>query len=128
MFNSQNLKTLAISYGHDPAADDDLIAFVSPTTLEIQSASFTCSNAVSADGTNYFDVALYNGGSAGTATTAIGGTIGGTAGWAANTPQAFTISNGTVVANDVVYLRYNEAGTGTFGHGVLTINYLQGQA
>ena len=126
MFGSQNTKTLTVPYNYDPAADDDLFVFKSPQTLEIVSASFTCNNTVAADANNYFDVALYNGGTAGTATTAIAGTVGGTVGWSALTPRDFTISNGTVTANQIVYMRYNEHGTGTFGAGVLQINYRLG--
>ena len=128
MFGSNNTKTLCLAFDFDPAADDDLYVFKAPQALEIVSASFTCNNAVAADATNYFDVALYNGGTAGTATTAIGGTIGGTVGWSALTPKDFTISNGTVTADQIVYLRYNENGTGTFTAGVLQINYRLGQA
>jgi hypothetical protein len=126
MFNSQNTNTLTLSYNHDPAADDDLYAFKAMQTLEIVSASFTCDNGIFASATDYFDVALYNGGTAGTATTAIGGTVGGVGGWLALSPKDFTILNGTVTTNQVVYLRYNEVGLGTFGAGVLQINYRLG--
>lgn len=128
MFGANNTKTLTISFNYDPAADDDLYVFKAPQQIEIVSASFACNNAVAASTANYFDLALYNGGTAGTATTAIAGTIGGTVGWSALTPKDFTVSNGTVTANQVVYLRYNEEGTGTFTAGVLQINYLLGQA
>lgn len=128
MFGSQNNKILALYIAHDPAADDDLYLFKAPTQMEIVSASFACNNAVAANTANYFDLALYNGGTAGTATGAIAGTIGGTVGWDAKTPKDFTVSNGTITANQIVYLRYNEEGTGTFGAGVLQINYREGIA
>jgi len=128
MFGSQNTKILALYVDHDPQADDDLFLFKAPHQLEIVSASMTLNNALAGSTANYFDVALYNGGTAGTAETAVAGTIGGTAGWSALTPKDFTISNGTVTANQVVYLRYNEEGTGTFGAGVVQINYRDGQA
>lgn len=128
MFGAYNLKTLVAAFDFDPAADDDIFVLKAPQQIEIVGASFTCNNAVAASTANYFDLALYNGGTAGTAVTAIGGTIGGTAGWSALTPKDFTISNGTVTANQIVYLRYNEEGTGTFGAGVLQINYRDGQA
>jgi len=118
MFGANNTKTLTIPFNYDPAADDDLYVFKAPQQLEIVSASFACNNAVAASTANYFDLALYNGGTAGTATTAIAGTIGGTVGWSALTPKDFTVS----------YLRYNEEGTGTFTAGVLQINYRLGQA
>ena len=127
MFGSQNTKTLTVPFNYDPAADDDLYVFKAPHQLEIVSASFACNNALAGSTANYFDLALYNGGTAGTATTAIAGTIGGTIGWSALTPKDFTISNGTVTANQIVYLRYNEEGTGTFTAGILQINYRNGQ-
>lgn len=128
MFGSQNNKILALYIDHDPAADDDLYVFKAPTQLEIVSASFACNNAVAASTANYFDLALFNGGTAGTATTAIAGTIGGTIGWSALTPVDFTVSNGTVTPGQIVFLRYNEEGTGTFTAGVLQINYREGIA
>ena len=126
MFGSQNKKTLIIPLNYDPAASDDIYAFKAPYPLTIESASFACNNALAASTANYFDCALYNGGTSGTATTAIAGTVGGSAGWSALTPKDFTISNGTVNTNQIVYLRYNEAGTGTFTAGVLQINYRLG--
>lgn len=128
MFGSQNTKILALYVDHDPAADDDLFLFKAPHQLEIVSASMALNNALAGSPANYFDVALYNGGTAGTATNAVAGTIGGTAGWSALTPKDFTITNGTVTAGQIVYLRYNEEGTGTFTAGVVQINYRDGQA
>ena len=128
MFGSYAVQTLTVSYSHDPAADDDIVAFVAPQPLKIVSANFMTSNNVAADATNWFTVALYNGGTGGTSTTLIAGTVGGTVGWDGQKPRNFTISNGTVAANQIVYMRYNENGTGTYGHGILTINYVLGQA
>ena len=128
MFGVNNVKTLVIYLDYDPAADDDIYLFKAPQQLEIVSASMALNNALVGSTANYFDVCLYNGGTAGTATTAISGTVGGTAGWSALTPKDFTISNGTVTANQIVYLRYNEEGTGTFTAGAVQINYKIGQA
>jgi hypothetical protein len=96
MFGANNVKTLVFALDFDPAADDDIYLFKAPQQIEIVSASMALNNALAGSTANYFDVALYNGGTAGTATTAIAGTIGGTAGWSALTPKDFTISNGTV--------------------------------
>lgn len=126
MFGSQNRKTILVPLNYDPAADDDFYVLKAPYNLTIESASFACNNAVAASTANYFDVALYNGGTATSGTTLIAGTIGGTAGWSALTPKNFTISNGTITSDQVVYLRYNEEGTGTFTAGVLQINYRLG--
>ena len=128
MFGANNVKTLVFALDWDPAGDDDIYLFKAPQQLEIVSASFATNNALAGSTANYFDLCLYNGGTLGTATNAISGTVGGTAGFSALTPKDFTISNGTVTANQIVYLRYNEEGTGTFTAGVLQINYKIGQA
>lgn len=127
MLGGNVLYSHAINLGPDPAADDDLPVWVAPQTVEIVSAGYTKANDLNGSTANYFDLALYNGGTAGTALTLIAGTIGGTGGWTALVPVAFTISNGTVTAGEVVKVRYNEEGTGTFGSGVLTLNYRIGQ-
>lgn len=128
MFGSNNIHSVIVALNYDPAADDDIPVWVAPATCEIVSANAVCANAVAASTANYFDLALYNGGSAGTAVTAIGGTIGGTVGWGALTPKSFTVSNGSVSAGDVVYARYNEEGTGTFTVMNVQLNYVIGQA
>lgn len=128
MFGANNVKTLVFALDFDPAADDDIYLFKAPQQIIITSASFATNNAVAASAANYFDLAIYNGGTPGTATTAIAGTIGGTAGWSALTPKDFTISNGTVTTDQIVYLRYNEEGTGTFTAGVLQVNYRLGSS
>lgn len=119
----------AVAYiDHDPAADDYLPVWVAPLACEIVAAKVTVANDVAANTVNYFNLALYNGGTAGTATTAIAGTIGGTAGWTGLLPTAFTISNGTVTAGQLVTLHYNEEGTGTFSAMTVQLDYVLGQA
>lgn len=127
MFGSYDVKSFVVGLNYDPGADDDIPVWVAPQDAVITGASFTLANALAGSTANYFDLALYNGGTAGTATQEIGGTIGGTAGWSALTPVAFTVSNGTVTAGDVVYARYNETGTGTFTSAILQIDYVLGQ-
>lgn len=126
MFGAYNVQTATVFLDYDPGADDDIPIFISPKALEITSIKATTVNAVAADGTNYFDLAVYNGGTLGTALTAVAGTVGGTVGWSALTPVSFTVSNGTMAANEVLKLRYNEAGTGTFTAMILSINYVLG--
>lgn len=128
MFGSQNNKIITFALDFDPGADDQIYLFKAPNQMEIVSASFACNNALAASTANYFALQLKNAGTAFTGTANISNSIGGTTGFAALTPIDFTISNGTVTANQVVYLDYNEAGTGTFTAGVLQINYRDGQA
>lgn len=124
-----NTKYSVVAYiDNDPAADDVLPVWVAPLACEITAAKVIVTNAVAASTANYFDLALLNGGSAGTAAGVIGGTIGGTAGWTALTPVPFTISNGTVSAGDVVTIKYNEEGTGTFAAMTVQLDYVIGNA
>lgn len=128
MFGAYEKKSMVAHLDYDPGADDFIPIFVAAQQIEITAAQVVVANAVSAHTANYFDLALYNGGTAGTATTAIAGTIGGTAGWSALTPTAFTVSNGTVTAGQVVTLHYNEEGTGTFTSMIVQLDYVTGQA
>ena len=128
MFQSNIRFPVTVYIDHDPAADDVLPIWRAPLAAEIKSAYWINANAVAADGSNYFDVALYNGGAAGTAITLISGTIGGTAGWTALLPVAFTMTTTgkMVAAGDVVTAKYNEAGTGTFGAALVQLDVVYG--
>ena len=111
---------------HDPAADDVLPVFRATKDCEMLSAYAIVTNAVGASTDNYFALNLLNGGAAGTATTAISGTIGGTAGWTALRPVSFVVSEGTLTAGDVVVVNYNETGTGTFASMVVQLEIVEG--
>lgn len=126
MFGGNTKHSVVAYIDHDPAADDDLPVWVAPLACEIVSAKVVIANDVAANTANYFNLALINGGSAGTAATLLAGTIGGTAGWTGLTPVAFTISNGTVDAGQLVKLRYNEEGTGTFVAMTVQLDYVIG--
>jgi len=128
MFSSQNKHSVVAFVDFDPAADDVIPVFIAPLACELQSVKVITTNAVAAHTANYFDLSLLNGGSAGTATTEIGGPIGGTAGWAALTPVPFTLSEGALAAGDIVTLKYNEEGTGTFASILVQLDYVLGQA
>lgn len=128
MFGSNTKQSVVVYIDHDPAADDVLPVWVAPAQCEIVSACAVVANAVAADGTNHFSLTLHNRGTAGTATTAISDTIGGTVGWAALTPTAFTLSNGTVAAGQLIGVSYDENGTGTFGAMTVQLDYVIGQA
>ena len=128
MFGSDVIHSVIVALNYDPAADDDIAVWRAPKACEVVGAYWINTNAVGADTANYFDVALYNGGAAGTALTALGGTVGGTGGWVAGTPTAFTISEGTLAAGDTVLVRYNEEVTGTFTAAMVQIDYKLGVA
>lgn len=128
MFGGYNIHTQTLFLDYDPAADDDIPVFVAPKACEIVGVKATTTNDVAASTANYFNLALYNGGTAGTALTAVAGTVGGTIGWSALVPVSFTVSNGTLATGEVLKVRYNEEGTGTFGSMLLSIDYVLGVA
>lgn len=128
MFGGNTKHSVVAFMGHDPGADDVIPVWVAPLACEITAAKVIVTNAVNGSTANYFDLSLLNGGTAGTATTQIGGTIGGTAGWTALTPVPFTISNGTVAAGEIITIKYNEEGTGTFAAMAVQLDYVIGQA
>lgn len=129
MFGSQTRQSVVASFTHDPAADDQLPVFVAPVACTIESAYAVVANDVAASTANYFDVGLVNKGAAGTATTAVSSAdAGGTAGWNAMVPVAFTIDtdNNNLTAGDCLVVDYDETGTGTFGVLSVQVNYVVG--
>jgi hypothetical protein len=102
------------------------------TKIEILEA-WVCVDTTKAAGTvNGMDVALFDGGSdaSGTAllTNRLGGTgVGGTFPvWTANTPQSWTISEGTLDAGDYVVLDYDETGTDAPLNMLVSFVYVSG--
>lgn len=114
MFQGNDYKSVIVNLDYDPAADDVIPLWRVPLDATIMGAYATMTNALAANGTNYFSLTLRNGGTAGTATTAISDTIGGTAGWSALVPTEFTMSADEIGAGELVQLVYDEEGTGTF--------------
>jgi len=123
MFGGLVRHSVTVSLDFDPAADDVLALWRAPKACTIKGAYAVCHNAVAANTANYFSLNLLNGGSAGTATTAIGGTVGGTAGWAALTSKTLISSDVSLAAGDWVVANYDEEGTGTFAGMVVQIDY-----
>lgn len=114
MFQSLDYKPVVVTLDYDPAADDVIPLWRAPIKASIMGAYATMTNALAANGTNFFALTLRNGGTAGTATTAISDAIGGTAGWSALVPKEFTLSADELDAGDLLQLVYEEDGTGTF--------------
>jgi hypothetical protein len=127
MFGGMRTNSIVVALDYDPAADDDLTLWRAPQAVVITGAYATVQNDVAASTANYFNLALYNAGTSGTALTALAGTIGGTPGWTGQVAKTFTVSNGTVGAGEFVTLRYDETGTGTFTAMVVQLDYISGQ-
>jgi hypothetical protein len=125
-FQSQDIKSVCFQIGWDPAGDDVITLWRAPKACELVRAQLTMPNAVSGSTANYFAAHLLNSGSAGTATTVMSGTIGGTAGWSALTPVTFTSVEGTLAEGDIVALSYNEEGTSTIQSGIIQLDYVLG--
>lgn len=126
MFGSQNKQSVSFTVAYDPAADEVWPVWRVPQACEVTAAYATVANDVAASTANHFSLALRNGGSAGTATTALAAAVGGTAGWTGLTPKAYTVSEGTLAAGDVVTAAYDETGTGTFTQVTIQIDYVLG--
>ena len=115
MFQSEVRFPVIVTFDYDPGADEVLPVWRAPAACEIKSAYATVANDVAASTANDFARTLQNGGTAGTATTAIANAIGGTSGWTGLTPKAFTMTSAgkNVSSGEVITLKYDETGTGT---------------
>ncbi len=114
----------------DGGGDEKFPIFVAPSdhSVTIEKATFIIPGGLSASTANFLDVSLENGGNAGTDTTDLGGTAGGTAGWTDNVPKSFSIAagSGRLTAGQHLVLDWAETGTiGPTGLSV-TIEYVHG--
>jgi hypothetical protein len=80
--------------------------------VTVKSAYAVAAGAVAANGSNYFTMTLHNGGTAGTATAALG-TAGGTVGWSAGTPKTFDLNANAdeLAAGEWLVAKYAVTGT-----------------
>ena len=83
---------------------------------------------VAASTANYAQVNLLNGGVAGTGTTVLSGTAGGTAGWALNVAkQALPIAGSAkLTAGQFLVAKYDEEGTVAPGSMTIIVDYVDG--
>jgi hypothetical protein len=99
----------------DPAGDLKFPVLVAPAdnSITIEKGWAFVSKTISASTANFVAFTLLNGGTAGTATTSIGGTGGGTAGMTAYVPSAITITGGSgrLTSGQVLMCNYDETGT-----------------
>ncbi|HJZ05614.1 MAG TPA: hypothetical protein VJ327_07220 [Patescibacteria group bacterium] len=128
MFNgSRKVVSVVIS---DPTADARIPILVAPSdhSITVEKLSAALTSTLSGSTVNYVDLSLENGGTAGTAQTSIMSSIGGTAGWVANTIQsgAVTAGSGRLTAAQVLVLDYAETGTVAPGYLTVTVEYTDG--
>jgi len=130
MFPSQAPQVYTFNVAHDPAADQTYPLFQVPPGQQftITGARACCADVVAASTANYFTLALQNGGTAGTGTTAVAAAIGGTIGWASLVWKPFTVSADQLDAGESLNLAYDETGTGTFGVVNVQVEGVWGEA
>ncbi len=77
---------------------------------------------------DYFNVTLLNGGTVGTATSAIG-TAGGTTGWTAQTAKAFSLNDSADELTEGQYLmaKYDETGTVAVADVTIIVEWVHGK-
>ena len=123
MLQTLRRDSVVVSFAFDPAANKAMPLWRAPKACIIKRATVSSAFTLAAATANYFTVNLLNGGTAGTATTAIGGTAGGTAGWTALTEKTLITSDTSLAAGAWVVANYVEAGTGTFQQMTIQVDY-----
>lgn len=117
-------------YLPDGAGDEKFPVFVAPSdhSITIEKATFIVPGGLSASTSAYLEVSLENGGTAGTATTDLGGTAGGTIGWTDNVPLSFSpaAGSGRLTAGQVLVLDWAETGSIAPTGLSVTIEYVHG--
>jgi len=115
MFGYDNQHTVSFSFS-DPTADSTFPIWRVPagiTKIEILEAWASSDTTVTkGNGTGIaltlLDYGTAGAGNVGTVSSVLGGTA---VTWTANTPKAFTISDGTLDASDYLFVKYDEEGT-----------------
>lgn len=115
---------------YDPGQDARIPLLKVPEKHQytIEKAYATADRATAADGTNHWALTLQNGGADQTGVVAIGSSVGGAEGWAANTPKTFSITDGLggLSAGQWLMLAYDENGVVAPGLIAVTIEYVDG--
>ena len=117
------------------SADMPIPVFVAPKGgAKLQSAYGFASTTIAAGSANHFNLTLLNGGTVGTAVTAISGALGGTAasgtapGWVAQKKETFTLTSGSekLTEGQVLLVKYDETGTVAIGDWTVVVEWTQG--
>jgi hypothetical protein len=122
-----NTRQVAVVYSG--TVDGTVPAFVAPWGgATIKNAYGFVTAAVTAHATNTLTLNLLNGGTVGTATTAIG-TAGGTVGIAANTKTAFSMNSAlaTLTEGQVLMVKFDWNGSITPGDQTVIVEWVQGK-
>lgn len=121
MFGNRKVASFLI---YDPGQDTriNLMQVPDDHNYTIEAVEFVADRTLAAGTDAYYSLGLENGGTAGTAQTALHTAVGGTPGWVAQTPQAGAITDGSGRLTAGQWLNVNYAETGTVASGVMTVN------
>lgn len=115
------------------SANGTVPVLIAPTGgATIRGAYAFASTTLAAGSANHFNLTLLNGGTAGTATTAISNVLGGTAasgtapGWTAGKKETFTVSTAALTEGQVLRVAYNETGTVAIADWSVVVEWTQG--
>jgi hypothetical protein len=100
----------------------------------LRAAYAFASTTLAASSADHFNLALVNGGTVGTATTAISSNLGGTAasgtapGWTAKKKETFAITSGSeaLTEGQVLIVKYDETGTVAINDWTVIVEWTQG--
>ena len=116
-------------------ADMPIPVFVAPKGgARLQAAYGFSSTTLAAGSANHFNLSLLNGGTDGTATTAISALLGGTAaggtapGWTAQKKETFSLTSGSekLTEGQVLLVKYDETGTVAIADWTVIVEWTQG--
>lgn len=115
------------------SANGTVPVFVAPNGGATLRNAYAFSAATLAAGSaNHFNLTLINGGTAGTAATAISSALGGTAasgtapGWTAGKKEAFALTSAALAEGEVLRVKYTETGTVAVGDWTVVVEWTQG--
>lgn len=127
MFQGMVEFPVLLTLAYDPTADEVWPMFKAPRKAQIISAYVTVANDIAAHADNHIAISLLNGGAAGTAVDVIAAAVGGAAvAWTGLTAKAFTVAAPELADGDMVTVKYDESGTGTFTQITVQLNLRYG--
>ncbi len=117
------------------SANGTVPMLVAPTGgLTLKSAYAFAGATLAAGSANHFNLTLLNGGTVGTATTAISSALGGTAasgtapGWTLGKKETFAFTSGSedLAQGEVLRVKYDETGTVAIADWTVVVEWTQG--
>lgn len=111
-----------------PAGDARIPVLRADKKYTVEAAYLVPDTTIAGSTADYVSASLENGGTAGTAQEAVAPVIGGTPGWTANTPKAFTVASGSgdLAKGEYLNLFYDRTGTPTVGRFTLFLEVVEG--